>query len=550
MANSSEPIDFVVPMVFPDDKEWLQFFNRYHDTDARQHVRFRSWGTEELLIQCCEKYMPWLHKIYILLAQESQRQPWMDDYQNVTVVYHREFIDKKRLPCFASPCIEMFLKDIPGLSEQFIYANDDMFPLSPLRPDDFFRDGKPCVHIREKKFGDKLNIFERKCINQQNMIGKPFGKQYTKTWLFSGHSFVPILKSSCEEVWRRHGDEIERWLSPFRRTEHSYNHYIYVLYQHFARLDVDHAPRCQYAGEDKTLPQVLAIITQPDAGIVCLNDNESIQDWRQRAAAVRKAIAEKVGVTPNLANQTNQANQTNIGVTVAIVHFNTPKLTYYCIRSLLKHTTVKRLVIFDNSDRLPFMSKNDEWVKANPFIEVIDNTKGQLIDFPKWLATFPDKEPSPGNDYGSAKHCYSVQWLIDHISEPFLLMDSDVLLHHDSTPFFRYPQCAWVGETGENVRERFGYDIRKVQPFLCWLNVPLLKQHNISYFNGEYMWNLTHEKPNHRYDTGAWLYRAVREANLPTHELKLNDYIYHLAHASWRNRNPFDWLNAHKVCWE
>ena len=145
--------------------------------------------------------MPWVRTIHILLANESQLQSWMMRYPKVHVVYHREFIPAKRLPCFASPCIEMFLHRIPNLSEQFIYANDDMFPLSPLASTDFFRDGKACVEVKEKRFGSTLNIFERKCLNQENMIGEPFGKHYSRTWLYTGHSVAPIFKSACEEVW-------------------------------------------------------------------------------------------------------------------------------------------------------------------------------------------------------------------------------------------------------------------------------------------------------------------------------------------------------------
>lgn len=535
-------------MVFPDDPSWQQDFHRFHSTDARQHVRFRTWHTEELLIECCMKYMPWLRRIHILLATETQAQPWMQRYDKLHLVYHRDFIPSGRLPCFASPCIEMFLKDIPGLAEQFIYANDDMFPLSPLAPTDFFRDGKPCVHVSNDQYPKDPNVFERKCLNQQNMIGKPFGKQYRRTLITFGHSFAPILKSACEDVWHRHSKEILDNLSPLRRTKHSYNHYIYLLYQYFARQNIDHAPRHQYAGKDKTTDQLASIIAQPDAGIVCINDNENIRDWQQRADAVRKAISKKISVAANRTNQSNQTHQEE-GSTVAIVHYNTPKLTYYCIRSLLKHTKVRRIVILDNSDTLPFMSKNKEWVAATPLVKVIDNTHGQIIDFGKWIETFPDREPSPCNNYGSAKHCYSVQWLYDYINSPFLLMDSDVLIHRDITPFLRHPDCAWVGEVGENVRERFGYNIMRVLPFFCYINVPLLKQHGISYFNGEYMWNLTHKSPNHRYDTGAWLYRAVSEAGIPTYELPLSNYILHLGHASWRNRRPMDWLNNHKDCW-
>ena len=235
----------------------------------------------------------------------------------------------------------------------------------------------------------------------------------------------------------------------------------------------------------------------------------------------------------------------------AIIHYNTPRLTRCAILSLWKHTPGVHVTVFDNSDRLTFMSKNAVFVQDfAPMVTVIDNTQGQLIDFEAWLRTFPDREPSPGNNYGSAKHCYSVQWLCDHTEEPFVLMDSDVLIRQDVSIFWRHAECAWTGELGENVRRRFGYDFQKVQPFLCFLNVTMMKEHGIRYFNGDWMWNLTTQQPNHRYDTGAWFCKAVREAGLPTYELPLRDYILHLGHGSWRDKNPMEWLRAHRDLWE
>lgn len=257
---------------------------------------FRSWGTEELLISCCEHYMPWLHTIYILLYSESQQQPWMARHKKVRVVYHRDFIPSERLPCFASPCIEMFLHRIPGLSRQFIYGNDDVFPLSPLQPWEFFRDGQACLHVTKQARPANPNVFERACLYQQKMIADGFGIDCTHTWLRAGHSLAPILRSSCEAVWQRHGREIERWLSPFRRTEHSFNQYIYLLYEYFAGLTMDYSPHEQYAGEDIPTQRLKAIITDDHAFIVCLNDNEHIAGWQQRAVIVRKAISEKLNL--------------------------------------------------------------------------------------------------------------------------------------------------------------------------------------------------------------------------------------------------------------
>ena len=234
----------------------------------------------------------------------------------------------------------------------------------------------------------------------------------------------------------------------------------------------------------------------------------------------------------------------------AIVHYNTPKLTRAAVLSLRKHTPECSVVILDNSDRLT-IGECPAWreLTEQPGVRVIDNTRGQVMDFGKWLDGLQDKEPSPVNNYGSAKHCRSVQWLCDYMDEPFLLLDSDVLVRRDITVFFAHPECVWAGEVGENVRRRFGYDIRKVQPFICYLNAPLMRQHGISYFNQDFMWNLTTKKPNHRYDTGAWFYKSCAESGLPVFELPISEYIVHLGHGSWRERQPAKWLRQHRELW-
>lgn len=282
-------------MVFPQDPEWQAAYNAAHGHAelALRHVRFRSWGTEELLVRCAQKFMPWLRRIHILLASPGQRQMWMDGPM-LEVHYHRDFIPTEHLPCFTSPTIEMFLHRIPNLAEQFIYINDDMFPLSALEESDFFRDGLPCQHYEERPFPSQPNIFQRKCMNQQNMIAEPFGKHFARTWLKNGHSFAPILRSTCKEVWRIHGDKILQNISPVARTDHSYSHYIYPLYHHFLGRYVDHVPRQQYVGRSVPTSKIASIMRDSHAGIVCVNDNECIADWEQRAAIVRRELMTKL----------------------------------------------------------------------------------------------------------------------------------------------------------------------------------------------------------------------------------------------------------------
>ena len=50
----------------------------------------------------------------------------------------KDIYDRKEdLPTFASPSIEMNLDNIPGLSQKFIYFNDDVNLIKPICPSDF-----------------------------------------------------------------------------------------------------------------------------------------------------------------------------------------------------------------------------------------------------------------------------------------------------------------------------------------------------------------------------------------------------------------------------
>lgn len=289
-------IDYVVPMVFADDVEWQKLHEkvggRFDSNNTVEHVRYRNWGTERLLIECVMKFMPWLRNIYIMLAQESQKQDWMDEL-GVKVVYHREFIPERFLPIFNSRGMEMFLKNIPGLSDTFIYGNDDMFPVKPLSEEDFFVDGKPCQRYKQKDFPLVPNQYHRACRNGLNFVAKEFGFEYQRTWLKNGHSIAPILKSSCEHLWKRGGREIEASITPYRE-ECNFNQYIYGWYQHFTGNYVEHSPSRKYVNVKNGIDGIIEALSGDDYQIVCVNDNEVVDDIELFAKFVRSAIKKKL----------------------------------------------------------------------------------------------------------------------------------------------------------------------------------------------------------------------------------------------------------------
>lgn len=48
------------------------------------------------------------------------------------------FSNKSHLPTFSSPAIETHMHNIPGLSRQFLYLNDDVMFGLDVWPDDFY----------------------------------------------------------------------------------------------------------------------------------------------------------------------------------------------------------------------------------------------------------------------------------------------------------------------------------------------------------------------------------------------------------------------------
>lgn len=316
-------IDYVVPMVFNGDALWREDLNRsggwYNEGDLINFVRYRSWGTERLLVDCVKKFMPWIRRIHILLARESQVQEWMmedgdaadasgtvvfQDAANATdtvagsptvmVVFHREFMPEEVLPTFNSRAIEMYLHRIPGLSERFIYGNDDMFPLSPMSEEDFFQNGKPCLHHTLKPLPDHPNNFQKACLNGLNFVGAEFGRRFDGVLLKGGHSLSPILKGTCEHLWERGGDEIRRSVSRFREVK-NFNQYIYSWWQHLSGEYVDSVPVRHYMGVNKnSVEEVVDTIMRDYAGVVCINDHECVADYQRYGKAVRAAIERKL----------------------------------------------------------------------------------------------------------------------------------------------------------------------------------------------------------------------------------------------------------------
>ena len=238
--------------------------------------------------------------------------------------------------------------------------------------------------------------------------------------------------------------------------------------------------------------------------------------------------------------------------TVAIVHYNTPELTEATILSLRKHGGKDyKVVIFDNSDERP-------WTKKMKGVEVIDNTKGQIIDFDEELAKYPQRFAPIGVSgkcvFGSAKHMMSIQKLFDLLPDGFLLMDSDILLMDSVDFMFQYDRCT-VGHIQSAQKAGNPKGIERLVPMLCWINVPMCKHCGIDYFDPKRSWGLQPGGPRNKgnyYDTGASFLEDIRSHKNGAcgRRIDIRPLIIHLASGSWRNREKAKaWLEEHADLW-
>ena len=226
--------------------------------------------------------------------------------------------------------------------------------------------------------------------------------------------------------------------------------------------------------------------------------------------------------------------------TVTTIHFNTPELMDACLRSVRKQMGEhQRVVVVENSTTRPYTCDM-------PNVEIIDNRKGQLVNLDQRIEEWPDRwQNRMCNNWASARHTLTIDAMMDVLTGGFILIDSDVLLRRDLSPLAD-PTKACVADIQTQI-ERKGF-VQRLCPYVQWVNVPMLKEHGIRYFNGNYMWLLTKQRPNCWYDTGAWLYKAIRDQSLPYGRIDYNDYVLHFDHGSHPNTagTSGDWLKRNK----
>lgn len=230
-------IDYVVPFVDGSDINWIEEYNKYSpnkiDPDINGKERFRA--DQQLFkyyFRGIAKQMPWISVMHLLVSSESQVPDWINR-DRVHIITHDKFIDKEFLPTFNSSTIEMFLPKIKGLSDKFIYSNDDIYCVYTLKEKFYFEGDKIKTRIEPHPImkGEKTPVWKQLFINSWNLIN-PDKKvdSSSEKYFVPPHIEQGMLKSSLLEVWNKYSDKMKESCSRFRDSK-NLNQYIYTFYE-------------------------------------------------------------------------------------------------------------------------------------------------------------------------------------------------------------------------------------------------------------------------------------------------------------------------------
>lgn len=146
------PIDAVVTWVDGQDPKHMQKLNAYiAEIGGRRPVtadptRFHNDGEITYCIVSLLKYAPWLRYIHIVTDDQTpdifnqlKGTPWE---HKVKLVDHKDIFAgyEHVLPVFNIRSIMTVLWRIPGLSERFLFLNDDFALVQPVQPENFFHE--------------------------------------------------------------------------------------------------------------------------------------------------------------------------------------------------------------------------------------------------------------------------------------------------------------------------------------------------------------------------------------------------------------------------
>ena len=261
-------MDIVITYVDGNDPVWKTDYEKYTNVPVMQK-RFRDWGTLKYLLRGIEVNMPFIRNVYLVVSHPSQVPSWVDQ-ENLRIVLHKDIIPEEALPTFNCNPIEMHLHRIKGLDEEYLYFNDDLFPLAPCEPEDFFRNGKGVLGFSKHYLAS--GMYKKICRNSDSHARKALGMSSSFTFIRPQHTCTAMFRSECESLYEILKGDILASLTR-TRTEKNLNQYLFLDYQYYKGRMINEKISNKHFSVALTAPDKLrSYILAPTRKLLCVND--------------------------------------------------------------------------------------------------------------------------------------------------------------------------------------------------------------------------------------------------------------------------------------
>lgn len=261
-------------------------------------ARFRQLDELKYALRSVHIFAPWIRNIFIVT--DSPRPAWLAEHPRVKVLTSEEFFaDTSVLPTHNSHAIESQLHNIEGLSEHFLYSNDDMFFGRPVGPEMFFSSGgvskfiEAPTRIGPGSTSPQRSGFENAArVNRALLLGR-FGAVIAR---HLEHAAAPLRVSVLRELEAEFPEDFARTAaSAFRQATdisvtNSLYHY-YALLSGRAVVQTDARVRYVDTTSRRGLKDMRRLLSRRAWHFFCLNDGSFPElSAEERAEAVRSFL--------------------------------------------------------------------------------------------------------------------------------------------------------------------------------------------------------------------------------------------------------------------
>ena len=307
---TQDKIDIVVLWVDGSDPEFIRekqevtgqisVSNELVDGD----LRYREFGIFNYWFRMIEKHAPWVNNVY--LVTNGQKPDWLNlDHPKLRWITHKEFMPKEYLPTYNSAAIELNLHRIEGLSENYLYFNDDVYLIRDSQPSDFYKNGQPKLFAvydalvpwssYTNTYYKNVELIYRHFPNKKALKSSPwkffnyrYGHLVLKNLLLlpwgptgyvNNHLATPMKKSTQANLWQIEGETLDRTSrNKIRNYEVDVNQYI-CQYWHIESNQF--YPISKNFGETINLHQIdrlESVFKDKHKKLLCVNDEVDFKE--------------------------------------------------------------------------------------------------------------------------------------------------------------------------------------------------------------------------------------------------------------------------------